>query len=98
MCIRDRDGEGITLQAWKREQPAGNGGTDVGAHDDADGLAELEDAGVDQAHHDDGGGGGGLDGRGDQSAQQNALEHAAGEAFHLIIQNYSPSSTTLILE
>ena len=64
----------------------GDGGTDVGAHDDADGLPELEDPGVDQAHHDDGGGRGGLDGAGDQGTQQHSLKDIVGQFFQSLFQ------------
>ena len=67
------------LQRGQAEDPAGDAGTQDGAHDDTDGLADLHHAGVDEANHHDGGGGGGLDDGGDAGAQQYALQRGAAE-------------------
>ena len=67
--------EAAALQAGEGEDPGGHGGTDVGAHDDAHGLLQRHDAGVDEAHHHDGGCRGGLDDGGDRHAKQEALEN-----------------------
>ena len=61
------------------QDPAGDAGTQNGAHDDADGLPHLHHAGVDEAHHHHGGGGGGLDDGGDAGTQQDALQRCAAE-------------------
>ena len=74
------------LKARQGQDPGGDGGADVGTHDDADGLAEGHDAGVDKAHQHDGDGGGGLDGHGDADTQQQALEGVGGHAFEQALQ------------
>ena len=76
----------LTLDAGERQNPRRQGGADVGAHDDADGLSQLHDAGVHQAHQHHRHGGGGLDGDGDARAQQQALEGAGGHALEHPLQ------------
>ena len=49
--------DALALDAGEGEDPRGEGGADVGAHDDTDGLAQLHDAGVHKAHQHHGHGG-----------------------------------------
>ena len=56
----------------QRDELPGDGGADVGPHDDPYGLTQGHHTGVDKAHYHDGGGGGGLDDRRDDGAHQNA--------------------------
>ena len=58
-----------------------NGGTDIGTHDDADCLAEFEDAGVYKTDGDNGGCGRTLYQSGDSRAEQNAFPDASGKLF-----------------
>ena len=69
------------FQIAQTEDLTGDGGTDVGAHDDAHSRAELEDTGVNHTDHDNGSGRGALDGCGNGSAQKHAEENVAGELF-----------------
>ena len=62
--------EAVALQAGQREQPAGDGGADVGAHNDADGLVQFHQARVDEADRHNGGSAAGLNDGGDSHAQQ----------------------------
>ena len=80
----------LALEARQRQQPAGNSGTNVGTHDDADGLVQFHQTGVDEADRHNGGGAAGLNNGGDRYAQQqrpdgagshggeDALQFAAG--------------------
>ena len=80
----------LALEARQRQQPAGNSGTNVGTHDDADGLVQFHQTGVDEADRHNGGGAAGLNNSGDRYAQQqrpdgagshggeDALQFAAG--------------------
>ena len=71
------------------QQLSGDGGADVGAHDDADGLAQLHDAGVDEAHHHDGGSRRALDDAGDQSADADGFKDVAGDGFQGFFQFFA---------
>ena len=70
--------EAVTLEAGQRQQPAGDGGADIRAHDHADGLMQLHQAGVDEADRHNGGGTAGLNDGGDGHAEQQAAQGAAG--------------------
>ena len=82
--------EAVALKTRQREQPAGDGGAHVGAHDNADGLVQFHQTGVDEADRHNGGGAAGLNNGGDRHAQQqrpdgagshggeDALQFAAG--------------------
>lgn len=59
--------------------PAGHGGTNIGSHDDAHGLGQVDDAGVDKADHHDRGGGGALDDGRHRSSHQNPQQAVVGE-------------------
>ena len=59
------------------DELSGDGGTDVGTHDDPHCLCEGHHTGVDEAHHHDRGGGGGLDDSGDHRTHQYA-QHPVG--------------------
>ena len=59
----------------------GDGGTDVGAENYSDCLAEFEDSGVHKPHGYDGGGGGALDEGGQNDAQNYAFPGFARELF-----------------
>ena len=67
--LQEIDKKAFALNAGEGQQPCRQGGADVGAHDDADGLSQLHHAGVYQTHQHDRHGGGGLDGNGDSRAQ-----------------------------
>ena len=84
--LQELQHQAVPLDAAEAQEPGGDGGADVGAHDDADGLAELHEAGVHEAHHHDGGGGGGLDHRRDAETQQQRPEGAAGHAGEDVFQ------------
>ena len=71
------------VDARQAQQPRGDGGAHIGAHDDVDGLAQGHQPRVHEAHHHHRGGGGALDNGGDAQARQEAHEHPAG---HLIQQ------------
>ena len=60
-------------QIAQRQQPAGDGGTDVRTQDHAHSLLQVHDTGVDEAHHHNGGSGRGLDHSGDRQTQNAAL-------------------------
>ena len=77
---------GVTLDAGQTQDPRGDGGADVGAEDDVEGLGEVHDAGVDQADDHDGGGRRGLDGHGDDGAQGQADEGVGGHLFQQKLQ------------
>ena len=68
--------EVVDLQA---DQEAGDGGADIGAHDDIDGLAQLEKTCVEKPHHHDGRGGGGLNGARHHQADQHAEQWVGGD-------------------
>ena len=67
------------------DENAGDGGTDVGTEDDAGGLSQVHDAGVDKAHDHHGGSGGRLNHDGDKHAQQKAQKAVSGELFQQIL-------------
>ena len=68
------DPDAVALQAGKTQQPAGDSGTHIAAHNDADGLMQLHDAAVDEADHHDGGSTGTLDDGGHAQTEEEALE------------------------
>ena len=67
------------LDAGQAEDPGGDRGSHVGAHDHIDGLAQRHQSGVDKAHHHHRGGGGGLDHRRDSQAGEKARRFAGGQ-------------------
>ena len=77
--LQHLDPEAVALNAGQAEQPAGDGGAHVAAHDDAHGLVQLHDAAVDEAHHHNRGGGGALNHGGHAQPQQKALEGVVAE-------------------
>ena len=80
------NGVGIIRDAGKAQNLGGDGGADVGAHDDANRLLKLHNAGVYKAYAHDGGGGGRVNDGGDKGAQQNAFEHIVGQPFQNPLQ------------
>ena len=74
----EQRGQGTHVQG---DEHTGDGGADVRAHDDPDGLVQRHHAGVDKAHHHDRGGRGGLDGGGDARAHQNAHKAVGRQPF-----------------
>ena len=80
------DDEAVALQAGQAQDPAGDRGAHVAAHDDADGLVQFHDAAVDKAHHHDGGGAGTLDNGGDAQTQEEALDGAVGQLAQDLLQ------------
>ena len=67
------------------DQHAGNGGTDVGTQDNAGGLSQIHDTGIDKAHGHNGGCGGGLDHHGNQQTYQKAQNRITGQLFQQIL-------------
>ena len=78
--------EAVALQAGQREQPAGDSRTDVCAHNDADGLMQLHQAGVDEADGHNGGGTAGLNDGSDGHAEQQTADGAAGHGGQNALQ------------
>ena len=78
--------EAVALQAGQREQPAGDSRTDVCAHNDADGLMQLHQAGVDEADSHNGGGTAGLNDGSDGHAEQQTADGAAGHGGQNALQ------------
>ena len=77
------------LDAAEAQKPRGDGGADVRAHDDVDGLPQRHQPRVDKADDHDGGGGRALDdGRYAQTGQK-ADERLAG---HLVEQRAQPAA------
>ena len=69
---RQRDGFNVEAKTHQADQPAGHGGADVGADNDANGLPEGEQAGIDETDGGDGDRAGGLHQSGDQQPCQQA--------------------------
>ena len=63
------------------DEQAGDGGTDVGAHDDPDRLIEGHHARVDKANHHDRGSGGRLNNSGDGRAYQHAQKAVGSQSL-----------------
>ena len=84
--LEQLDEEAVALQAGKAQNPAGDGGAHVAAHDDADGLVQLHDAAVDETDHHNGGSAGRLDHGGDAEAQEKALERVIGQLAQDLLQ------------
>ena len=73
------DPDAVALQAGEAQQPAGDSGTHIAAHDDADGLMQLHDAAVDEADHHDGGGAGALDDGGHAETEEETFDGIVGQ-------------------
>ena len=71
--------EAAALQTAQGEDPGGDGGADVGTHDDTHGLLQSHNAGVNKADDHDGGCGGGLDHAGDGEAGEKTGEFVGGQ-------------------
>ncbi len=78
------DAEGSNAGYIQSNQNAGDGGTDVGAEDNAGGLRQIHDAGIDKAHDHHGGSRGGLNDHGNKYAQQEAENSVSGQFFQKI--------------
>ena len=76
----------VPLDAGKAEDPCSQCRTDVGTHEDADGLTQLHDAGVYQTDQHNGQRRRGLDGNGDAHAQQQALDLVGGHLLQNDLQ------------
>ena len=76
----------FALDARQGQDPCRQSRADIGAHDDTDGLPQLHDAGVDQAHQHHRHGGGGLNGDGDTGAQQQTFQRIGGHALEQALQ------------
>ncbi len=74
------------VHAGQRQDPRRERRADVRAHDDADRLPELHDAGVDQTDEHDRHGGRGLDGDGDDRAECHAREAVLRHRFEGALQ------------
>ena len=79
------DAEGSDAGYVQRDQHAGDGGTDVGTEDNAGGLGQIHDAGIDKAHDHHGGGRRGLDDHGNEDTQQEAEDSIPGQFFQKIL-------------
>ena len=66
---------------FHRQHQGRDRGTDIGAHDNADGAPKLQKSGVYKAHHHDRGGAGGLDDARHQRAHQHSHQLVAREGF-----------------
>ena len=75
----DEQGDQCEVVDLQADQEAGDGGADIGAHDDIDGLAQLEKTCVEKPHHHDGRGGGGLNGARHHQADQHAEQWVGGD-------------------
>ncbi len=84
--------QAVTFDAAQGQDPGGDGGTDVGAHDDADGLGQIHQAGVNEADDHNGGGGGGLDHSGDRQTCQEAQQAVGGQLAQQAAQAVSGSA------
>ena len=84
--LHQRENDIIRGDIAQAEDLSGDGGADIGAHNDAHGLLQLHDAGVDEAHAHDGGGGRAVDQSRHQRAHQNAHENIVGELLHNAFQ------------
>ena len=80
------DPEAVALQTRQTQDPAGDRGADVAAHDHADGLMQLHDAAVDKADHHDGGGTGALDHGRDAQTKEEAFEGIIGQLAQDFLQ------------
>ena len=80
------DQQAVALQTGQTQQPAGDGGAHVAAHDHADGLMQLHDAAVDKADHHNGGSAGTLDHSGDAQAKEKTLEGVIGQLAQDLLQ------------
>ena len=76
----------IAAQAGKAQDPGSKGGADVGAEDDADGLAKLHDAGVYQTNQHNGDGRRRLHRNGDGCAQHQADDGIGSCLFQQLFQ------------
>ena len=72
-------------------QDAGDGGTDVGAENNAGSLGKIHDACIDKAHNHHGGGRGRLDDYGNKDTQQKAQKFIPGQLFQKIFHSGSGS-------
>ena len=77
--LEELEQDAITLDAAQGQDPGGGGGTDVGAHDDVNCLAQAQQAGVNETDDHNGGGGGGLDDGGDSQTSQETQQAAGGQ-------------------
>ena len=73
--------QGSQLTHVQGDEQAGDGGTDVGAHDDPDRLIEGHHARVDKANHHDCGSGGRLNNGGDGRAYQHAQKAVGSQSL-----------------
>ena len=69
------------LNAGEGQQPGGDTGADIGAHNNAHHLVQCHNAGIYKAHGHHGHGAGGLDHGGNAGAQQHALNAVVGHFF-----------------
>ena len=84
--VEEHEQHVVRLDIPQPQQLSGDGGADVGPHDDAHGLFQLHDAGVDKAHAHNSGCGGALDQSGDHGAQQDTLPDAVGQPLQNMLQ------------
>ena len=76
--LQQLDPHVAAVDACQTQQPRGDGGAHVGAHDDVDGLPQRHQSGVDEAYHHHGGGRRALNNGGDTKTRQESGEYVAG--------------------
>ena len=81
----DENTEGGDAGHVQGNQDAGDGGTDVGAEDDAGGLGQVHDSGIDEAHNHHRGGRGRLNHHRNKHAQQETKNPVSGQLFQQIL-------------
>ena len=77
--LRPCQGIRAALNTVQSGEPGGDGGTDIGTHDDTYGLLQQHGTRVDEAHDHNGGGGGGLDDGGDDEAKTQRFKAIGGQ-------------------
>ncbi len=85
--LAEPDPKGIPLDPCERKYPRGDGGSNVGAHDDSHRLGQLHDSGVHEAHHHHRGGRRGLDHGRDSRSQQDSKDLPGRQFFQNIFQS-----------
>ena len=93
-CHNGREGLGlehldpdvVALDSRQRQDPCCQGRTNIGTHDNTDGLSQLHDTGVDQTHQHNGHSRRGLDGNSDARAKQKAFKGVIGHLLEKLFQ------------
>jgi len=77
--LEEGENSAACLNIHKSDYPCGDGGADVGAHNNADTLTEVQNACANKTHGEDDGGGGTLNDGGDQQTGEQTGDNIAGE-------------------